>query len=266
MSTDKVSQWYDDNVDFEYKRLDLGRLEKEVTLHYIHEAIQAVREQDKREEGLKIADIGCGTGVYGKHFQLHLTYLKTDKHPSDPSRRRRPPPLHLRHLLSRNLPRQPQSKRSRHRTSSNFSFRCSRSSEAPRNLQGQLLRYRRPARPVVSHSGRDGASRGPLSSIGNRETWRFLANSLRDQERSSKGYRNTGTGADIEGMGVLWAVFEGWEVYQRDECADAPFNAYGDSPINGNRFGERCWCQSCEVGVLRRLSWVPTWLSSGEVG
>lgn len=66
MDTDKVSRWYNENVGFEDQRLHLGRLEYEATLHYIRQAILSIQESAQSESGLRIADIGCGTGVYGK--------------------------------------------------------------------------------------------------------------------------------------------------------------------------------------------------------
>ncbi|KAF2173456.1 hypothetical protein M409DRAFT_15738 [Zasmidium cellare ATCC 36951] len=64
MSGETVSQWYNDHVELEDKRLILGRLEYEVTLHYIREAIDCIQRQEGHTNPLKIADIGCGTGVY----------------------------------------------------------------------------------------------------------------------------------------------------------------------------------------------------------
>lgn len=65
MDSEKVSQWYNENVDSEDQRLCLGRLEYEVTLHYIRDTIASIQKSIDSEAGLRIADVGCGTGVYG---------------------------------------------------------------------------------------------------------------------------------------------------------------------------------------------------------
>ena len=65
MASEEVPRWYNNNVHLEEQRLRLGKLEYEVTLHYIRDAISSVQKTAGCEAGLRIADIGCGTGVYG---------------------------------------------------------------------------------------------------------------------------------------------------------------------------------------------------------
>jgi predicted TPR repeat methyltransferase len=68
MDIDKVSRWYNENVDLEENRLRLGRLEYEVMLHYIRNAIFSLQKGVDSEARVRIADVGCGTGVYGTYI------------------------------------------------------------------------------------------------------------------------------------------------------------------------------------------------------
>lgn len=73
-SSEEVPRWYDKNVHLEEQRLRTGKLEYEVTLHYILDAILSVQKSAGCESGLRIADIGCGTGVYGTVYpSSHLS-------------------------------------------------------------------------------------------------------------------------------------------------------------------------------------------------
>lgn len=59
-----VANWYDRNAAFEDSRLQAGRLEYSVTLHRIEQTIAKIQKSTGQTQ-LTIADIGCGTGVYG---------------------------------------------------------------------------------------------------------------------------------------------------------------------------------------------------------
>lgn len=57
-----VAKWYNQNAELEDTRLVSGRLEFAVTWHTLQELI---KELIINRDTLQIADIGCGTGVYG---------------------------------------------------------------------------------------------------------------------------------------------------------------------------------------------------------
>lgn len=66
MSTaaNNVADWYNQNAELEDTRLESGRLEFAVTWHTIQELISKLKPD---KSSLNIADIGCGTGVYGEY-------------------------------------------------------------------------------------------------------------------------------------------------------------------------------------------------------
>jgi hypothetical protein len=68
-----VATWYNDNASWEHARLTDGRLEYSITMR----AIQDVISEFPENLPLKIADIGGGTGRYGKvHAYISQSCIK----------------------------------------------------------------------------------------------------------------------------------------------------------------------------------------------
>lgn len=67
----EVSTWYNDHAVLEDQRLNVAKLEYEVTLCYIREAIQDVQNGNGHTAALKVADVGCGCGAYGRSISFY---------------------------------------------------------------------------------------------------------------------------------------------------------------------------------------------------
>lgn len=68
--TEVVAEWYNQNAALEHNRLNACRLEFSVSLRVIDQCLGQLRQ--RRDQPLKILDLGGGTGRYGKPMLLPM--------------------------------------------------------------------------------------------------------------------------------------------------------------------------------------------------
>jgi hypothetical protein len=70
--TAKIARFYNENAHAEHERLQVFRLEYQVSLHIILESINRLGERFPGQKSLNILDLGGGTGRYGEHSDNYV--------------------------------------------------------------------------------------------------------------------------------------------------------------------------------------------------
>jgi len=64
--TAKIARFYNENAQIEHERLQVFKLEYQISLHFILEALKELEERLPGQTSCSILDIGGGTGRYGE--------------------------------------------------------------------------------------------------------------------------------------------------------------------------------------------------------